>query len=367
MPRKKKLPILYHEARTGKLHSWEIWTEGPDIVEKYGSVDGKKTINRRRAKGKNVGKVNESTPEEQATFEAAAKHQKKLDKKYSLTKKGAKETVFLPMLAHDFRKMKKELEYPVDVQPKLDGVRCMAFWDKDKLTLMSRGGKEYDVAHVRDELEKILPRGLVLDGELYIHGNALQDTIRLVKKHREGPDGSIKLEYWVYDIFAENDTDREWWLRRQDIDAFFVSRQVKYIKKVSSRSCLDGEFLTQFLQEYEDNQFEGIIIRKPNGPYNLGHRSRDLIKLKNFLDEEFEIVGHTEASGNDKGTVVWTCVTKEGKEFSVRPTGTREDRAAFFSVAERHYGRMLTVKFQAWTKDKMPQFPVGVAIREPGE
>ena len=88
----KKLPILYKEARTGKLHSWQIWTKGPDMIEEYGTVDGAKTENHRTCVGKNIGKSNETTPVEQAKFEAAAKWTKKQDKGYSTTKKKAKET-----------------------------------------------------------------------------------------------------------------------------------------------------------------------------------------------------------------------------------------------------------------------------------
>lgn len=365
-----ELPILYKEARTGKLHSWKIWTEGADIVEEYGTVDGEKTINRRTAKAKNVGKANATTPEEQAVKEAEAKHRKKLEKDYSTTKKGAKEVVFLPMLAHDFRKMKKELKFPVDVQPKLDGVRCLAYWEGDELKLMSRGGKEYNVPHIQEEVAEFLPPGSVLDGELYVHGLALQDITALVKKHREPdhpdyPGGSEKLVFFVFDGFHVDCTHHTWSRRKEDLTRLIESKEAGSVGLLPTKVAKNKTELESLLNKYEAGGYEGIIIRT-DGPYALGKRSRYLWKWKNFQDAEFTIVGHKEAQGNDKGTVVWQCSTPEGLFFDVRPRGTRKVRREWFENAEDYYGKNLTVRYQALTKDNVPQFPVGIAIREPG-
>ena len=102
-----KLPILFHEGHSGKLFSWECYTEGSTLYQKYGTVDGEKTTTSKVAMPKNVGKKNETAPAQQASIEAKALWQKKVDTKYSETKDAAAETVFLPMLAHDLRKNKK--------------------------------------------------------------------------------------------------------------------------------------------------------------------------------------------------------------------------------------------------------------------
>ena len=86
--------------------------------------------------------------------------------------------------------------------------------------------------------------------------------------------------------------------------------------------------------------------------------------MKNFIEDEFTIIGFTEATGNDKGTVVWECKTPENKTFTVRPKGTREMRAKWYAYGKDYIGKPLTVRFQQYTEDKIPQFPVGVCIRE---
>ncbi|MEJ2027139.1 MAG: aconitase family protein, partial [Limibacillus sp.] len=97
------------------------------------------TVWTNKVEGKNIGRSNETTPQEQAEKEARAAWQKKLDRKYSLTPEEARETVFLPMLAHNWRKQKRYPEFPLDVQPKLDGVRCIAHRDNGKVKLMDFG------------------------------------------------------------------------------------------------------------------------------------------------------------------------------------------------------------------------------------
>jgi len=360
-----ELPVLYHEGRTGKMYQWKVWTEGNVICTEYGTVDGEKSETRKAVKGKNIGKSNETTPEEQADKEAQAMHIHKLERKYSKTAEKAKEVVFLPMLAHDYIKkyMKrgKSLEYPVIVQPKLDGVRCMAFWHEGKLCLMSRGGKQWLVEHIREEVAEFLPEGYVLDGELYVHGLSLQQITHLVKDD-EDPDHG-KLEFRVFDGFFMDNLDMPWSERGIELSNLMTSRVPKKVNQVGTWQIKSEEELFEKLKKYENQGFEGIIIRTLQGKYNLGHRSPDLLKLKNFIDAEFEIIGHGEATGNDKGTVVWECTTDEGKPFTVRPMGSREYRKELFERAEEHYGKLLTVKFQAWTDDNIPQFPVGVSFR----
>jgi ATP dependent DNA ligase domain/DNA ligase OB-like domain len=123
---KKKFPTLFHKGKGGALVQWSIWTEGDTIFTKHGQVGGKMQLSPKKAIAKNVGRSNETTAEEQAILEAKSMWTFKVERKYSETKEDAQEEVFLPMLAGDFKKRKgKEIYYPVDVQPKLDG--CLEY------------------------------------------------------------------------------------------------------------------------------------------------------------------------------------------------------------------------------------------------
>jgi len=359
------LPTLYKKTKTGKIQCWTVWTRDDAILTKHGQMDGKQQLISKSVEGKNIGKSNETTPEEQAILEAESMYRHRLDKGYFKSVEEAEnETVFLPMLATDYTKLRKPLQFPVQVQPKLDGVRCMAYWDGDSVRLMSRGGKDYDVAHISDQLSTLLPKNAILDGELYVHGEPLQTIVKLVKKHRPGEEGSVRLIYQTYDILYRDDLEATWETRLQNLWDFSNRNDLDNVTMTATFDCLDEESLFERLTIFEDLGFEGAIIRTLTGKYTLGHRSRDLLKLKNFQDDEYEIVGFTEGKGIDKGTVIWQCVTPEGNTFGVRPKGTRDERKKWFDNAADFMGRKLTVKYQALTKDKVPQFPIGIAVRD---
>ena len=134
-----KFPTLYHKGKGGAMYQWTIWTDGDTIYTEHGQVGGSLM----RTPGivcvsKNVGRANETTPKQQAEAEAKAMWIYKVERKYSETQADAEEEVFLPMLAHDYKKKKgKGITFPCDVQPKLDGVRAMAFWEGDRVVLPS--------------------------------------------------------------------------------------------------------------------------------------------------------------------------------------------------------------------------------------
>jgi hypothetical protein len=52
--------------------------------------------------------------------------------------------------------------------------------------------------------------------------------------------------------------------------------------------------------------YEGSIIRSADGRYEIGHRSYSLLKLKDFQDAEFKVVGveHGKGSFEDKAILV---------------------------------------------------------------
>jgi len=361
-----KLETLYHQGKTGAIVQWDIWTEGADICTEYGQIGGKMQNARKTATPKNVGRANATSADEQAILEATAMHKKRLDGKYSLTIEDAKKEVFLPMLAGDFEKRKDKVTYPVDVQPKLDGVRCLAYWDGDSVKLMSRGGKQWECCqHIIDELEEVLPKGMVLDGELYIHGKTFQEITKLVKKLR--PE-SVEIDYYIYDIPKVNNEDAgEWKDRRlllEDIHLHISKHLV-----ITDTETVDNEQEVYKLQsEYLEEGYEGAIVREKDGEYKFGYRSNKLLKVKNFMDEEYEIVNYTTGVGRFDGCIIWICQTNKGilgdeTYFKVVPQGTMEERQEAYQNADEHIGDYLKVKFFELTDDNIPRFPVGLGIR----
>lgn len=365
-----KRKTLYHKGKGGAMYQWTIWTKGPEIHTEHGKVGGKMTPSMKVAKGKNIGKKNETSPSKQAELEAESMYTHKLERKYSTTPDAADAPVFLPMLAHPFDKVKPaKLTWPADEQPKLNGVRCLARWEGSSIRLMSRGGKTYEVPHLQEDIAKFLPDDMVLDGEIYIHGATLQQINKLVKKFRPGPDGTARLQLWVYDLFETENTDMVWKDRRFELVDIFKDvkkAKVKSLIQVPSKPVRTSEEVIAVQNAYIGEGFEGGIVRLLDGKYELGHRSRNLLKVKSFEDDEFEIVGFTTGRGKFKGCVIWIVKTKDGQEFKVVPKGTLEDKKDKYKNGKSYLGQMLTVRYAELSEDGIPiGNTVGVGIRDP--
>lgn len=124
-----QLPTLYKLTEVGNIQQWRVVVKNNSYFSEEGVVEGQITVNKPTfCEGKNLGKSNETSPQDQALKEAQAKHKKKLEKGYCLTieeaKKG-KSSFYEPMLAHNFDDYKSEIKYPVYSQPKLDG--CLSY------------------------------------------------------------------------------------------------------------------------------------------------------------------------------------------------------------------------------------------------
>ncbi len=128
-----------------------------------------------------------------------------------------------------------------------------------------------------------------------------------------------------------------------------------------------GELLTYYLESAESLGLEGIMIRSNQREYIGGRAGTNLYKLKSFEDDEFEITGYNgqmSEAGILLNRPVWKCITKTGQEFLAKPHGTHVSQEQQWEDRDKIVGKMLTVKYQNLTKDGIPRFPQGVAIRD---
>lgn len=77
-----RLPVLYGIDSKGKERLWETWVIGNTVYRKAGLVGKKLVASEKSHKGKNKGKKNATTDEEQAILEAERSWVKQLDKTY---------------------------------------------------------------------------------------------------------------------------------------------------------------------------------------------------------------------------------------------------------------------------------------------
>jgi DNA ligase-1 len=387
---------LFGLEKDGKIKVWEISTTETSIVVRHGQEDGKMQEKTTVIK---EGKQKRSIPE-QAVSEAEGKIKKQIDKGYRYTKEELAELPLLAMLAGDYHKIGHRINWQqgVDLSDKLDGVRCLAKCiSLDVVTLESRTGQEYILPHITAELATYMRVGEVLDGEIYLHGYALQEITSAVKrtdtwaevekcekrlKKVSGGEGYSnafeeaycelaearlihelrpKLQFIAFDVPSE----KKWDERLQELIDFEAERTdhtatfIKFLHYTRSFSE------TEMKLAHKDSVrrcFEGIMLRNACGMYESGKRSADLQKYKEFLDSEFQILDVLE---DKDGNGVFLVQNTFAKNTFTVTLGSHAQRKHYLHYKHLYIGKWLTVKYQTLYKGTMiPQFPCGLVIRD---
>ena len=347
------------------------------ITRSHGVLNGKMNeVMRVIEKGKNIGRSNETSAHEQAISEAKSVAKKKGEEGYSESiEDRGKVPVVLPMLAHDWNKVKKVPSIPLYAQPKIDGVRMIAVRGNDgTLVLTTRKGKPIvSMDHIANVLKKIMPKGFVFDGELFSDEKTFEEITGIVR--RNNPKAGVEndprgIKYHIFDAFMIGKEsvpfeERASLLLKYGLRASDSEIEDSPIVVVETTLLTEPQQIDEVHERYTNEGHEGTMYRTPSGPYKIRLRSRDLLKRKDFETEEYKIVNAVEADGKDKGTVIWVCETEsDGTRFNVRSRGTLAQRAKWWQERKEHIGKMLTVRFQNLSDFGVPRFPVGLAFRD---
>lgn len=390
-------PTLY---KTNRVWIARVITATATYETEHGCLGGKMQLTQRVfTEGKNIGKKNETTPLQQCVAEITKKWADKKAKEgytedQSSSAASAGEPVLCdgpepgpgleqgpdaktvyPMLAQTYDPAtnagkKTGIKFPCYVQPKLDGLRCIMYCDdKGGVVVQSRtGGQFTTLGHIVAELGPYLAAnpGLVLDGELYTDEIPFETLVGHIKRKKVDPAMLAeirKIQYHIYDVVDAKRT----FVERMAVLATGLdlwTRPILCTRRVDTVLVQTPEEVKTKFAEYVAAGYEGIMLRNTGGMYKQNGRSVDLQKYKEFQEAEYAIVGYTQGEGRDAGAVIWTCATPDGKQFSVRPRGTIEERRALFNDGAQTIGKQLTVVFQELSEQNVPRFPVGKGIRD---
>ena len=365
-----RLPTLYNKDKMGRTGSWNIYVINNTIQSNSQIGDGViKKFKPSCSKGKNLGKKNETTDQEQALFECYSKWLKKQDQGYSTTI--ISKPVLLPMLANKYQdRGKKYLQLPFCVSRKLDGIRMVTQKNENnEIDCLSRMGKSFHfMENIRNQIKTTMDSlnwNIVLDGELYSHDLPFNIISGIVRQKNKKSEYEEQLQYWIFDICDDKIVYRE---RMCSLEIF----KTKYLQLFPNGN-LRFEFynivtshdeIQPLHDKYVEEGFEGLMARNLDSKYIFKHRSNDLLKYKNFEDEEFTIVGYKLCKGTEQDAIVFTC-RKGDKHFDVRPRGSIEKRIEWGKIGNTFIGKKLTVRYQIDSRDledTLPRFPVGIDI-----
>ena len=359
---------LYKQTSKGAVQQWSVSVDGNKVTTVYGLVGGKlQTTDDIVKEGKNIGRSNETTPEEQAQLQAQQNFEAKLKEGYvtdqdvAATTKNTLEAVE-PMLAHPIEKKQKYVVFPGLAQPKLDGLRCVAIMKKGKVKLFSRTQKRYvTVPHIVEEIESVFKAygDIILDGELYNHKfkKNFNKITEIIKRDDVHPQHKL-VQFHIYDAVAPGG-----YVER----TAFLTTELEgrdFLHAVETVEVKDQADLDDYQAKCVAAGYEGAMYRNPSSPYEH-KRSSGLLKVKSFLDDEFVIVDVEEGSGKLMGRVgAFFCELPGGKIFKAKPMGTLEHVKELWENKNQCIGKLATVKFQNYTPDGVPRFPVLKCIRD---
>lgn len=277
----------------------------------------------------------------------------------------------LPMLANKLEGKKlNTLSYPILVQRKYDGVRCLAKYKGNKTVLISRGGNYYSIGVIENILEKIHQKypHIIFDGELYNHDMTFEEISGAC---REGlnktdllfNDRKFDIEYHIYDLINTKDLNMtfiERYKLLKEIIGNILPEITKTNKKINvlrvpTYKVDDFETLDKKHNEFVTEGYEGLIARPLDSLYQISFRSNSILKYKKFFEDEFQIVGYKIDDNKSIGeSFVFTLITRSGKTFNCRPKGSIEKKQEYFKNIEKLIGKFATVKYLDKTNTGLP-------------
>jgi ATP-dependent DNA ligase len=372
-----KLPTLYKRTTTGAQQEWAVSVEGNVIVTRWGQTGGSIQEGRDTIKtGKNIGRSNETTPEEQAELEAKALWEKKKKKRgYHEDADAAMdgkdndliEGGIFPMLAHKYWEQGHKIKWPAYVQPKLDGHRCIAIIKNGKASLWTRTRKPIlCLPHITARFEELVAGDAIFDGELYNHAyrDDFEKLTSFIRQQTKPKPGHEVVQYHIYDFPHE----AGFGLRSEALASFFAAvgdcPTLRLVETVKAETPKD---LDKAYEEFLEQGYEGAMVRnegsQKSGGY-LNSRSYDLQKVKIMDDSEFEVLGVKEGRGKLAGHAMFIMEHK-GAEFRAKMKGKLSELKKYLKDPSLAVGRVVTVQYQGFTKtNNVPRFPVVLRFRK---
>ncbi|MCL6572774.1 MAG: hypothetical protein K6T88_14005 [Bacillus sp. (in: Bacteria)] len=271
--------------------------------------------------------------------------------------------------------------WPVGVSAKLDGIRMLSkLIDRNVRCRSRRNRVFFNLQHIEKELVTFfayLPAEAELDGELYSHDMSFQEITSAVKTVKTKHPRLEEVKYFIFDIITAGD------LPYEDRYNLLAGAYNNYINDGNQNTSFlfvpivlannDDEILS-YHQAYVEAGYEGIIIRKlananptqkalDESRYHPG-RSSNLLKYKEFTDEEAIVIGIDKATGSEDGAAMLIVQDIRGNRFPIRMRGSINRRREWYQNPNLVMNKPVTIRYQELTKAGIPRFPVGIAIRD---
>lgn len=348
--------ILYRSTKHRSVSIWTIWSEVSTIfIETRQSESASPVLFKEDVPGGLASR----TLEQQIESRINSRVRLKLDHGYTYSLAEARTGVMknqmnlaMPMLAERFSNIKSWKIEDMMVQPKLDGHRCLIARIGNEYIAYSRRGKPITtIGHILKDLD--FPDGYILDGELYCHGVALQTIASWAKRIQTN---TTKLSFWCYDVITPYEDIYEDRLK-------FLNDQVNFggmsnlLGTIDGGNLIDDFSMGTHLQNTINDGYEGVILRPKTGVYHIGRRHKDLIKVKQWFDDNFKVI---EVTKSKSGLAVLHMKAENGESFKATAPGNRTQKDDVLKRSEYYIGNSVTIEYPNKTLKGIPFQPIAV-------
>jgi len=222
---------------------------------------------------------------------------------------------------------------------KLDGERCLAFRDGQRLRLMTRNQLEVTTTYpeLADALGAQQADDFIIDGEVVAFDGNQTSFARLQRRlgvRDPGPElrAELPVYYYIFDLL---------WADGRDIRPLPLRERKQLLRgllsfgdplRFTEHRDTDGE---AYWREACAQGWEGVVAKRADAPYRPG-RSRDWLKFKCENSQEFIIGGYTDPQGSRTGfgALLLGYYDRGGKLTYAGKVGTGFDRRTLTSLHE---------------------------------
>ena len=258
-------------------------------------------------------------------------------------------------------------QWPVLVQPKLDGIRCKINLESLLMT-SSEENPIYSMPHIKESIEKarniFLKYDITeLDGELYSNDMTFEEICSAVLRDEPVEEGK-KIEYHIFDFLTKDNT-RSNAARYQvlglidDALDYFGLKENLVIVPTFWAHKLEEIYTMLNYQIGKGN--EGIIVRHPYAYYQE-KRVTTMMKFKPKKSDTYKVVGVQQLQDkyhNYKELLgALKLVDPEGNLFNVGTGFTENDRIELWKNRNNLIGKYCTISYQNLTQIGVPRFAV---------
>lgn len=290
---------------------------------------------------------------------------------------------FPAMLSHKFNPKKfKAEDYPVVVEPKLDGIRCLiilkhcedeeeAWYD---ISVYSRAGKPFNSLEAIEDMicdtfgETGWEEDMVFDGEVFC--GTFAKTVSQVKRKKEQ---ALDAVYTIFDIIPlaefESGSSQDFWERRTKLVEFFKAAPPSQKKLKRSKAVLvdSHDEILEMYQTAREMGHEGIIVKARTGEMSrwVPKRSFGWMKIKDKQSADCTIVGAEEGEGRLEKTLGAIVINYNGILVNVGTGFKDEERHKLWRLHKKGKLKGLTaeVTYHEETPDGSLRHPAFECIR----